>query len=144
MPVIPNNVDWSATAAWIALVISILGTILSPIITSRMNNRHELKTYKLKRSEERNDKILQYRIDICNSFISNVGKYISVRRRSSYDDLGSSYFAVYQFLSSEQRLQFNEFFDSITEEDWAYAISHYDYIINTVTELLKETRQQPQ
>ena len=43
MPSVPNNVDWSATAAWIALVISIIGTVASPLITTVLTNRHQLK-----------------------------------------------------------------------------------------------------
>ena len=49
---IPNNVDWSATAAWISLVISITGTILGPIITTILTNRHQLKLRRLDLQEK--------------------------------------------------------------------------------------------
>lgn len=40
--------DWSATAAWTALIVSIVGTVLGPIIHSCIDNRHQLKMYKMK------------------------------------------------------------------------------------------------
>lgn len=44
---IMTPMDWSATAAWIALAISIVGTIASPIINSILNNRYQLKLHNL-------------------------------------------------------------------------------------------------
>lgn len=38
-----HQIDWSATAAWIALAIS----IISPAITTILTNRHQLKLRKL-------------------------------------------------------------------------------------------------
>lgn len=38
-----HQIDWSATAAWIALAIS----IISPAITTILANRHQLKLRKL-------------------------------------------------------------------------------------------------
>ncbi|CUP51876.1 hypothetical protein [Enterocloster clostridioformis] len=43
MPNIPNNTDWSATAAWIALAIS----IITPTISLLLNNIHQRKLKQL-------------------------------------------------------------------------------------------------
>ena len=53
MPTATNGIDWSATAAWIALVISIVGTVASPLITSALNNRHQKKMRELDIKENR-------------------------------------------------------------------------------------------
>ena len=42
-----HPIDWNATAAWIALAISITGTIVGPIITTILTNRHQIKLRKL-------------------------------------------------------------------------------------------------
>lgn len=38
-----SSIDWDATAAWAALAISIVGSIISPIITTILTNRYQLK-----------------------------------------------------------------------------------------------------
>lgn len=43
----PQLIDWNSTAAWIALIVSIVGTISSPIINTLLSNRHQLKIRKL-------------------------------------------------------------------------------------------------
>ena len=43
MPNIPNNTDWSATSAWIALAIS----IITPTISLLLNNIHQRKLKQL-------------------------------------------------------------------------------------------------
>lgn len=46
-----HQIDWSATAAWIALAIS----IISPAITTILANRHQLKLRKLDIQEKHTD-----------------------------------------------------------------------------------------
>ena len=48
MPNIPNNTDWSATAAWIALAIS----IITPTISLLLNNIHQRKLKQLELQHE--------------------------------------------------------------------------------------------
>lgn len=38
-----STFDWNAAAAWIALAISLVGSIAGPIITTILTNRHQLK-----------------------------------------------------------------------------------------------------
>lgn len=46
-----HQIDWSATAAWIALAIS----IISPAITTILSNRHQLKLRELDIQEKHSD-----------------------------------------------------------------------------------------
>lgn len=43
------TIDWSATAAWVALVVA----IVSPIATAVINNRHQIKMKKLELFQQR-------------------------------------------------------------------------------------------
>lgn len=48
------TIDWSATAAWIALCV----TVITPLLTTITRNRHEIKMYKLQYREKRRDEVV--------------------------------------------------------------------------------------
>ena len=54
-----HQIDWSATAAWIALAIS----IISPAITTILTNRHQLKLRELDIQEKHTFPILLQRLE---------------------------------------------------------------------------------
>ena len=68
-----HQIDWSATAAWIALAIS----IISPAITTILTNRHQLKLRELDIQEKHSSTYNAARAATIEDFISKVGKYIS-------------------------------------------------------------------
>lgn len=138
MPVIPNDVDWSATAAWIALAISIIGTIASPLITTWLTNKHQLKMYKLKSEANRIDKINDARTAALNAFISNTGKCISVTSLDNISDFGSSYFAAYQYVPEEYWSELDSLFNDIVQNQWDDARKTYVKLIHLIADLLKE------
>ena len=138
MPVIPDNVDWSATAAWIALAISIIGTICSPIITSWLNNKFQLKMYRLKSESERVDKINDERTSSLKAFLSNTGKCISEASPSSITDFGSVFFGVYQYIPEEYWDKLDQLYNDILNDQWESAHEIYIYFIHVIADLLKE------
>lgn len=141
MPVIPNDVDWSATATWIALAISIVGTIASPLITSWLNNKHQLKMYKLKSESNRIDKINDARASTLKSFISNTGKCISVTSLDNMSDFGSSYFAAYQYIPEEYWSNLDSLFNDIISNQWNNARQTYVGLNHLIADLLREPLQ---
>lgn len=98
MKPIPNNVDWSATAAWIALVISVTGTFAGPIITAILTNRHQLKLRKLDIAE----KISSERMQVIQQCISSIGAYMASINDSNKTNLGKDFFAVYAYVPLNQ------------------------------------------
>lgn len=43
-----QSIDWSAIAAWIAVIISIIGVSVGPLLTACINNKHQLKLRKFR------------------------------------------------------------------------------------------------
>lgn len=48
-------IDWSATAAWIALAVS----LISPLINAIVNNRHEKTMWKLRNTEQQRSALIE-------------------------------------------------------------------------------------
>lgn len=138
MPVIPNNVDWSATAAWIALAISIAGTIASPLITTWLTNKHQLKVFKLQSEQERINKINECRNDVFRLFITNTGKCISCTSLENISDFGASFFAIYQYVPEASWKDFDILFDAIICNRWDDARKFYVKLNYLIADLLKE------
>ncbi|MCD8104492.1 MAG: hypothetical protein LUF35_05715 [Lachnospiraceae bacterium] len=137
----PSTIDWNATAAWIALAISIVGTIASPLITSLLNNRHQLKMYKMKAVEKRLGSINSARTAALESYLANTGKYISTQYPPHQAKFSSTYFAVYQYVPERLWDSLDDLYNLIEQEHWSDARAKFQNINREITALLKEPLQ---
>lgn len=138
MSAIPNNVDWSATAAWIALAISITGTIVGPIITTILTNRYQLKLRELDIKQSAFDSYNSNRFDAINTFISKAGRCLSYLDENSVMDFGGAYHCVYQYVPTEYWDKLDEFYDVLISYKWSEAKQLYPPIARYLSEILKE------
>ena len=142
-----NNVqpiDWSATAAWIALAISITGTIVGPIVTTILTNRHQLKLRKLDIKEKSNSEYLNNRRNAIENFLSNTSRYLVDEHVSNMDNCGKHYFQVYAYAPTDLWDSLDELYKKIVDEDTDQAKQLFLIIARRLTESLAETLQQPQ
>lgn len=110
---IPNNVDWSATAAWIALVVSIIGTIAGPIITTILTNRHQLNLRNLDIKERM---LSQKELDI-KECISSIGACVAFPTTETICLCGKNFHKVYPYISMEQWPTLDVFYKALVDED---------------------------
>ena len=134
MPIIPNNVDWSATAAWIALIISITGTIAGPLLTSLLNHRHELKMHQLRAKEE---EYIQKQT-LLRQCISGIGVFLSHPGATSMDEFGKTFYYAYAYLPQEKWPLLDKFYSSVVGKDYASARQQQSEIIHLINVSLKE------
>lgn len=92
-----SAIDWSATAAWIALIISVVGTVVGPIVTALINNCHQRKMFVLQQSAAKASE----RERIIRAAVSNTGAVLSSGTIEAQTDFGRAYYAAYPFVSSE-------------------------------------------
>ena len=142
MPVIPNNVDWSATAAWIALVISIIGTIVGPIVTTILTNQHQLKLRELDIAHKNIEEYNKEKFATINDFISSVGRCIANPTPALIEDVGAIYYNVYLYVPNSLHKRLNDLHDCISDGLWTNAGHVYREIALRLTELLKEDTPQ--
>lgn len=133
--------DWSATAAWIALAISIIGTIAGPIITTVLTNKHQLKLRKMDNEQKKNDEYVNARNKAINSFISNTGKCLSFSDIDTKKDFGYSYHNVYAYVPRGQWQLLDTLYDSISSQNWDDARDEFSTVVHKLSLLLKETPQ---
>lgn len=64
-----TKIDWSATAAWIALIVA----IISPVITSIINNKHSTKMKQVELISQRGLSIIEQYLSIISREIYTTG-----------------------------------------------------------------------
>lgn len=129
--------DWSATAAWIALIISVAGTVIGPIVTAVLTNRHQLKIYKLEsKQKEYDDKINSIR-----NCISGIGSVLANPSADNLAFFGKSFPIAYSFLPQEKWNLLDEFFLAITRSQFPFAKELSPEIIHLLNDLLTEQSQ---
>ncbi len=131
--------DWSATAAWIALIISVIGTVFGPIVTALITNRHQLKLRKLDIEQSSLDSYYQNRFNAINAFLSKAGKCLSYVDENSVMELGECYHNIYQYVPSDFWDDLDSFYSSLISFDWANAKTLYPPIVRKLSEILKES-----
>lgn len=124
---------------WAALFISILGTILGPIITTAITNHHESKLRTIDIQQKLAEDYSKNRRSAICSFLSSVGRCLSYGDNEDQKSLGHDFFGVYPYISDELRLRLNAFYKSlIIEQDVSTAQSDFPSIASELSSLLKE------
>ena len=129
--------DWSATAAWIALAISIVGTIASPIINNILSYRHQIKLRKLDLKNKYSDQ----RAEIINSFLCGVTKFLSNPDIVDYDLFSESFYCVYQYVPDDMWPELDSLYHLLMADKRETAIQKYIPIAHRLAGILKETPQ---
>lgn len=134
-----NPMDWNASAAWIALAIS----IITPTISLLLNNLHQRK---LKRLELRHQKEMEYyqkQSEVFKNFLKCSGSHL----RSINGDVfsyTSAYHELFMYVPCEywdQLIAFNEAVCS-KDSDPAEANKLYLNVTKILASLLQEQRKQ--
>lgn len=133
-----NTIDWSATAAWIALVISITGTVVGPIVTSVLNNHHQLKMKKLELEES----LLSKRIDIMKQCISGIGLVLAYPNSSNLTEFGKSFHNVYMYIPPDKWYDLDCFYNYVISGEIDIAKERCPEVIKMLTETLTALSQQ--
>ncbi len=134
-------IDWSATAAWIALIISVVGTVVGPLITTIITNKHQLKLRELDLKQSAIDNYNQNRFNTLNTFIGKSGRCLSYLDENSVMDLGEAYHCIYQYVPTDFWDELDEFYATLISYKWDDAKRLYPPIVRRLSEILKETPQ---
>lgn len=133
--------DWSATAAWIALVISVIGTIAGPIITALITNNHQLKLRKLDIDEKQISEYSEHRRYAIENFLSSTSKYLSDCQYKNIEVCGENFFQVYSYVPQNLWEPLNTLYSYICEENIVKARALFLELSNQLSEILTEPPQ---
>lgn len=129
--------DWSATAAWIALIISVAGTVIGPIATSMITNRHQLKLRKLDLKQKERDN----KIDSIQNCISGIGSVLASPSADNLAFFGKTFPNAYSLLPAESWSLLDDFLISISTARYPHARDISPEIIHSLTDLLIKESQ---
>ena len=132
-------IDWSTLAAWIDLGISLIGTIISPIITTILTNRHQIKLRDKDIQQKALEKYGDQRFNAINNFISKVGRCLSYADEQSMLGVGEAYHCIYQYVPTDFWSELDEFFCLLTSYKFDVAKERYPIIVHKLSEILKAT-----
>lgn len=127
-------VDWNATAAWIALIISVVGTVIGPIVTASLNNTHQLKMYDIQRTQKRMDE----RECLFKAAIASVGAATGELTPETLTGLGRDLHNVYAFIPFKDWKSLDSFFYYAC----TYDREHLRELCPSITSLLVRAMQQ--
>lgn len=130
--------DWSATAAWIALVISILGTIASPLITTWQTNKHQLKLRELDIKEKALSDYQTRRRNAIENFLSSTSGYFANCDNDSREICCKNFFLVYPYAPKSIWSSLDELYVHITNLKFQEARKAFHFISSELVLLLEE------
>lgn len=133
--------DWSATAAWIALAISIIGTIASPLITTILTNRHQRSLRELEIKQRATEQYDERRFLAINTFISMSGKCLSHPNNDNVREFGACFHNIYPYVSRELWTTLDDLYSAVTSNNWGHARELHPNIIHELAGILKEIPQ---
>ena len=133
-------VDWSATAAWITLVVTLIISIVSPVITTWMNHRFQLRLTELEtKNKEIENHYLKKRA-VIDDFIASVGKCLFRADSTALQ----SFYAIYVYVPSSLWPDIDTLLQLITARELERAQEHFSNLTKSLAGILEETSQPSQ
>ncbi len=108
-------IDWSATAAWMAVIISIIGASVGPLLTAYINNKHQLKFRELDIKEKELSEYHAKRRTAIENFLSSTSKYLIDCHSKNMDECGNNFFQVYPYVNPDLWKSLNELYTLICD-----------------------------
>ena len=137
-------VDWSATAAWITLVVTLIISIVSPVITTWMNHRFQLRLTELEtKNKEIENHYLKKRA-VIDDFIASVGKCLFRADSTALQECGQSFYAIYVYVPPSLWPDIDTLLQLITARELERAQEHFSNLTKSLAGILEETSRPSQ
>lgn len=133
-----SSVSSDNVPVYAALIISILGSVIGPLITALINNRHQLKILKLQTQQSAYDSYVQKRSAAFQNFLSDVGRYISNSDFSNASGFGASFFIVYQYVPEYSWKLLDTLYEASLSSDIGEMKKYYAEVMHLIAKLSLE------
>lgn len=132
-------IDWSTTAAWITLAFTLAVSVISPIITTWMNHRFQLKMAELESCNKEIEQHYLNKRNVINSFIANVGKCLFRTNAESLRECGESFYAIYVYIPQSMWGDIDELHRLLVGYQWEEAQTHFLKVSKQLADILEES-----
>ena len=133
-----SSVSSDNVPVYAALIISVLGSVIGPLITALINNRHQLKILKLQTQQSAYDSYAQKRSAAFQNFLSDVGRYISNSDFSNASGFGASFFTVYQYVPEDSWKLLDTLYEASLSSDIGEMKKYYAEVMHLIAKLSLE------
>ena len=116
------------------LIIAVIA-IVSPILTTIINNVFQLINRSIDRKEQRFKETIQYKRNVIENYIRNLGAYLVYVTKESPDEYKQSYTLVLLYVPLDIRNEIIKI-DALIKEDTLLAQQAYEQLIPKIEEYL--------
>lgn len=132
-----ENISLSDICTFVALIISILGTVISPLVSARMTNKHALKLRKMDIEENAVSLYNSQRFNAITSFLALSGQCLAYTdNQESIEAYGKSHFSIYQYVPQDFWGTLDDFYSAMTSYEWEKAKELYPDITHQLSKIL--------
>lgn len=94
-------IDWNATTAWIAVLLTLAISVITPAWTNYSNNKFQLKLKKLEYDTSQNDLYLTRKYSVYDGFLQSLGNYLHYSDNANNAIVGKYIYELYLYLPKE-------------------------------------------
>lgn len=134
-------VDWSATAAWVTVLLTLIVSIVSPVITTFLNHRFQLKMRKLELLEHELDRFYEKKVSTIETFLSAVGKCSAFATNDLVKECGHSFYNIYLYTPVSLWSDIDRMHKLISEGNWPEVQAFLPCLSKSLAEILEKTQK---
>lgn len=135
MPVL----DWSSTAAWLGIFATLAISIITPAVTTYLNNKFQLKLKEQELLHSEQNALYERKYSVYEGFLQNVGKCLQLHSRDNITDAGSYLYELYLYLPHEHWILLDALVKNIDECLWGEAQKNMVQLSKILSDELKST-----
>lgn len=129
--------NWTNVAQWIAIALTLIISIISPIITAYINNTFQLK---MADRNAKNKEIENYYLRkraVIDSFVATTGKCLFHATTDSLQACGESFYSIYIYVPSSLWNEIDDLLVFIRAHEFEKAQSHFAKLSKSLSDLLE-------
>ena len=111
-------IDWSSTAAWLGIFVTLAISIITPAVTTYLNNQFQLKIKKEERLQKDQEFLYEKKLSAYRDFLQSVGKSLHYTSRTNLLEIGKNIYELYLYLPEEHWHHLDSLTASIYKEDF--------------------------
>lgn len=93
--------NWDVTAAWVTVLITLAISIITPAITTFLNNCFQLKMKKMELSHQDKETHYMKKVSVYEGCLQDIGKFLHFMDNQNHSSLGEHLYELYLYLPEQ-------------------------------------------
>lgn len=131
-------VDWSATAAWVTVLLTLIVSIITPAISRILERRYQLKIKKIEQYEKLYIQGFEKKRDLYTEFLRCTGKCISHANAECLQDAGKVIYEMYVYSPKDWWDDIDKINQFMVKYEWSNARLELTSLARKISDELNE------